>query len=174
MRRVGLIVALGALLGLFGGVVTASPALARGPKWTFLDFGTHFTEPAALCGFKILGTQLVDKVYLKTLKTTDGSTEVLITGAAKIALTNPANGKTITQNVSGPGKIIFNADGSTILLGKGIAPFGLAPADQARFGLPGLFIFAGALTATIAPNGITTTSLTLNGHILVNVCAALS
>ena len=33
VRRVGVIVALGALLGMFGGV-TASPALAaRGPKW---------------------------------------------------------------------------------------------------------------------------------------------
>jgi hypothetical protein len=167
------IVALTALLGLFGGVVTASPALARGPKWTFLDFGKHFTEPAVLCGFKIKGTQLVDKVYLKTLSTADGSTTFLITGSARIALTNPANGKTITQNVSGPLKLIMNADGSTIYLGKGIGPFGLAPADQARLGLPGLFIFAGALTATIAPDG-STTSLTLHGHMVVNVCAALS
>jgi hypothetical protein len=174
MRRAGVIAVLGALLSMFGAVVTASPALARGPQWTYLNFGKHFTEPAALCGFKINGTQPVDKVYLKTLKTTDGSTEVLITGSAEIALTNPANGKTITQNVSGPGKIIFNADGSTVVLGKGIGPWGLAPADQARFGLPGLFIFAGAATATIAPDGITTTSLTLHGHILVNVCAVLS
>jgi len=36
MRRVGVIVALGALLGMLRGVVTASPALARGPKWQFL------------------------------------------------------------------------------------------------------------------------------------------
>ena len=32
MRRLAVIVALGVLLGMFGGVVTASPALARGPK----------------------------------------------------------------------------------------------------------------------------------------------
>jgi hypothetical protein len=32
MRRSGLIAALGALLGLLGGVVTASPALAGVPK----------------------------------------------------------------------------------------------------------------------------------------------
>ena len=36
MRRLGVIVALGALLGMLGGVVTGSPALAgRGPKWVF-------------------------------------------------------------------------------------------------------------------------------------------
>jgi hypothetical protein len=169
------IVALGALLGLFGGVVTASPALAgRGPKWTYLNFGTHFTEPAALCGFTINGTQLVDKVYVKTLKTAGGSTILLFTGSARIRLTNPANGKSVTANTSGPAKLILNADGSSILLGKGIEPFGLAPADQARFGLPGLFIFAGALTAAFAPDGITVTSLTLHGHMLVDVCMALS
>src|SRR5262252_3579181 len=32
MRRIGVIVALGALLGMLGGVVAASPALARGAK----------------------------------------------------------------------------------------------------------------------------------------------
>jgi hypothetical protein len=134
MRRVAVIVALGALLSLFGGVVTASPALARGPKWIFLDFGKHFTEPAVLCGFKINGTQLVDKAYIKTLKTTPASTTFLLTGSARIALTNPANGKTVTQNVSGPVKLIVNADGSSIWRAKGIGPFGLAPADQKRFG----------------------------------------
>ena len=61
MRRAGVIVALTALLGLFGAVVTASPALARGPKWTFLNFGKHFTEPAVICGFTIKGTQLVEQ-----------------------------------------------------------------------------------------------------------------
>src|SRR5262249_55061433 len=98
----------------------------------------------------------------------------LLTGSARIALTNPANGKTITQNVSGPVKFTVNADGSTLWRAKGIGPYALAPADQARFKLSGLPIFAGALTATIAPTGITTTSLPLHGHMVVDVCAALS
>jgi hypothetical protein len=33
---------------------------------------------------------------------------------------------------------------------------------------------AGALTAATAPDGITTTSLTLRGHMVVGACAALS
>jgi hypothetical protein len=36
MRRLGVIVALGALLSMVAGVVTASPALARDPKWQFV------------------------------------------------------------------------------------------------------------------------------------------
>ena len=69
--------ALGALLGLFGGVVTA-PRHSPGPKWTFLDFGKHFTEPAY--GTEIQGTQLVDKVFVKALKTANGSIISLFTG----------------------------------------------------------------------------------------------
>jgi len=45
--------------------------------------------------------------------------------------------------------------------------------DAKRFNLPGMFISAGPLTEQIAPNG-TITSLSLNGHVLVDVCAALS
>jgi hypothetical protein len=44
MRRLGVIVALGALLGMFGGLVTASPALAghRG-RWPSQDTaGPHY------------------------------------------------------------------------------------------------------------------------------------
>jgi hypothetical protein len=42
MGRLRVIVALGALLGMFGRVVTATPALARAPKWQF-NAGEPFT-----------------------------------------------------------------------------------------------------------------------------------
>ena len=51
MRRLGLIVALGALLGTFAGVLTPSPALAgRGHKWEFVPASPPSTLPAAFCG----------------------------------------------------------------------------------------------------------------------------
>jgi len=104
MRRVGVIVALGALLGMLGGMATASPALAAGRAdgWQFVSLPPTFTVPADFCGFDIQGTQLVDKVFAKALKPADGSMILLFTGAAKISLTNPANAKTITANTSGP------------------------------------------------------------------------
>jgi hypothetical protein len=166
------IVALGTLLGMLGGAVTASPALAggRGDGWQFLELPPTFTVPADFCGFEIQGTQLVDKIFVKALKTADGSM-LLFTGAAKISLS--ANGKTITANVSGPVKEIDFPDGSATFLTKGLQPNVLLPADAARFGLPAVFISAGALTASVDANG-NITSLTLNGHVLVDVCAALS
>jgi hypothetical protein len=56
---------------------------------------------------------------------------------------------------------------------KGHNAMVLTPADAARFGLPALFVSAGALTESVAADG-TITSLSLNGHVLVDVCAALS
>jgi hypothetical protein len=173
MRRVGVIVTLGALLGMFGGLVTASPALAagRGDGWQFVPIPRHFTESA--CGTEIQGTQLVDRVFVKALKTANGSMIFLFTGAAKIAFTNPGNGKSITVNTSGPLKEIAFPDGSATFLGKGHQPVNLGPADAARFGLPAFFVSAGALTGTVDANG-NLTSLSLQGHVLVDLCAALS
>jgi hypothetical protein len=44
MRRIGVVVALGALLSMLAGAATAALALAggRGDGWQFLDFGAGF------------------------------------------------------------------------------------------------------------------------------------
>jgi hypothetical protein len=176
MRRFGVIVALGALLSMLAGVATAAPALAvggRGDGWVFQDFGPGFTTTN--CGFLIQATQDVDNVFAKALTAPDGSMILLFTGAAKITFTNPANGKSVSTNVSGPAKIIVSPDGMTTtfeMMGPG--PVDLTPADAARLGLPSpVFVFAGKGTATIDAAG-NITSASLVGHVLVNVCAALS
>jgi hypothetical protein len=172
MRRVAVVVALGALLGMLGGAVTASPALAdgRGDGWQFVSMPPTFTVDPVFCGFEIQGTQLDNKVFVKALRTADGSMAFLSTGTSKISLT--ANGKTITANISGPVKDISFPDGSVTELLKGTSGGTLAPADAARFGLPGVFVSAGALTVTADATGFT--SVSLDGHVLVDVCAALS
>ena len=174
MRRVGMIVALGALLGMLGGAVTASPALAdgRGGGWQVIPLPQTVTTDPVVCGFEIQGTLLAGKEFVKALKAADGSMVSLITGSLKASLTNPANGKTITVNLSGPFKEIDFPDGSVTILGKGHQFTTLTPADQARFGLPGFFVAAGSLTTVGDPDG-NITSMSLDGHVLVDVCAAL-
>ncbi len=172
MRRLGVIVALGALLGMFGGVVTASPALARGPKWQLVSEGP-FTLPSLFCGFKVRVTPQVDKSFSKILKTSDGSMTFLHTGFFSVSFTNLQTGKAITENVSGPVKVTVSPDGSAILAAKGHTGNILEPADAKRFGLPTVSVTAGALTGSVAPDG-SITSLSLRGHVLVDVCAALS
>src|SRR5262245_50557905 len=68
---------------LFGGVVPASPALARGPKWQFLP-AAPFTLPAEFCGFQVQVTPQVNKRFEKLLKASDGSMILLHTGFLKI------------------------------------------------------------------------------------------
>ena len=173
MRRLGVIVAVGAMLGMFAGVVTASPALAgRGPKWEIVEAGP-FTLPANFCGFKIRVTPTVDKEFIKVLKAADGSMTTLITGARKITFTNLGTGKAITANLSAALKMTTHADGSVIVKGTGHAATLLKPADAKRFGLPTVSVPAGNLTESVAADG-TFTSLSLRGHILVDVCTALS
>jgi len=167
------IVALGALLGMFAGVLTASPALAgRGHKWAFLP-AKPFTLPASFCGFKVRVTIPADKEYAKLLKASDGSMTTLVTGTLTVSYTNLSTGKAITENVSGPGKVVSHPDGSVTVRSKGRTGIDLAPADQKRFGLPGVSVTAGALTESVAASG-GITSLSLKGHVLVDVCAALS
>ena len=52
-------------------------------------------------------------------------------------------------------------------------PFILTPANATRFGLPTVSVDAGKLAFSVAANGVIT-SLSLRGHVLVNVCAALT
>src|SRR5262245_8252302 len=166
-------VALGALLSMLGGVAAATPALAggRGDGWELLDLPKTFTVGADVCGFEIQGTQLVNKQFQKEFEAADGSTIFLSTGALKDTLTNPANGKSVTVS-TGPAKFVGHPDGPLTALEKGHQTGILPPADADRFGLPVFFESAGALTATVDANG--NFSVSLHGHVVMDVCAALS
>jgi hypothetical protein len=132
-----------------------------------------FTLPAKFCGFGIQVAPVTNKEHTKVLKTSDGSMTFLTTGALTISYTNLQTGKTITANRSGPGTTTVFADGSAVVAAKGPGGLILSPPDAQRFGLPAVSVLAGALTLTIAPDG-SITSLSLHGHVLVNICAALS
>jgi hypothetical protein len=165
-------VALGALLGVTGAAVTASPALAaRGPKWQPAPREPR-TLSAEYCGFQIRETWPVNKRFSKLLKTAHGSMTFLETGSLRVSLTNLDTGKTITANVSGPSRRTEHPDGSVTFLGRGRGLLLLSPADAERFGLPTAAVVAGAATIQRAPDGIIT-SLSHNGHV-AGVCAALS
>ena len=173
MRRLTAAAALGAILAMCAAALTASPAFAgRGHQWHLVPV-RPFTFDTRYCGFRVHATFPFHQEYAKILKATDGSMTTLTTGALTATFTNLRTGKAITENVSGPGKITANSHGSAPFADKGHTPFFLVPADAARFGLPTVSVTAGALTGSVAADG-SLTSLTLRGHVLVDVCAALS
>jgi hypothetical protein len=173
MRRLGLVLATGALLGMFAAALSASPALAgRGHKWQYVA-AKPMTLPAVYCGFKVRLTFPRDKEYGKLLKTSNGSMISLFTGSFRVTFTNPANGKSITENANSPLKQTSTPT-SIILKNGGHVGLLLTPGDAKRFGLPGISVTAGQVTATIALATGAITSLTLHGHVAVDVCTALS
>jgi hypothetical protein len=173
MRRLGVIMALGALLGMLGPVVTAAPALAggRGDGWELFPF-----EPGTVTGFCPFGVFMdfpVDNAFQKVLTSPPGSTILLLNGSLKMSFTNVDTGKTITENVTGSGKAIVNPDGSLSIRQEGhLGLITLDSADAKRFGLPPLGVIGGVLFEEVAPD-FTYTSVSMQGHLLVDVCAAL-
>ena len=167
--------ALGALLGVLGGVVTACPALAgRGHKWQPPGSAPPFTLPASFCGFKLRVAFPVNKEFTKVLKTADGSMTFLFTGAVTVSYTNLQTGKTITVPENGPGEATIHPDGSITEVHTGRnGPFILTPAHAMQFGLPTVSVTAGRLAFSVNAAG-SITSLSLHGHVLIDVCAALS
>ena len=115
----------------------------------------------------------VNNQYSKLLKTPDGSVATLITGSLRVSFTNPGTGKTITENISGPSKATVSSDGSAVFAMKGVQAFAIEPAQAKQFGIPIVSVTAGALTASVDRDG-TFTSVSLDGHVVVDVCAALS
>jgi hypothetical protein len=172
MKRIAVTVALGALLGLLGGMITASPALARGPKWDYAD-AQPFTLDASFCGFEVGVSFSVDKSYFKVLKTADGSMTFVSNGLVTVTYTNLQTGKAITENEPGPSKPTVFPDGSLTVTAGGHSGIFLTPAEAEQFGLPTVSVTVGGLQESVAPDG-SITSLILNGHVAVDVCAALS
>lgn len=173
MRRLGMIMALSTLLGMVGGLATGTSALAgRGHKWRALEAGP-FTMPAFFCGFKIR-VRPVTKEYMKILKLADGSAISLTTGKFKVSFTNLNTGTTITENASGPAKVtVDDADLSVTEVLAGRALNFLLPGEAQRFGLPPLSVTTGkqVVRANVVGDIF---SLSLQGHLSVDVCAALS
>jgi hypothetical protein len=133
----------------------------------------RFTLPASFCGFRVRVTAPVNKVFFKVLKASDGSMTLLFTGSFHRSYRNLQTGKAITENVPGQAKTTVHPDGSITFRGHGHNELFLSPADATRFGLPTVSLVVGAITLSIAASG-RITSLSLQGHLLVDVCAALS
>ena len=173
MRRLTAAAALGAILAMCAAALTASPAFAgRGHQWHLVPV-RPFTFDTRYCGFRVHATFPVHQEYAKILKATDGSMTTLTTGALTATFTNLRTGTAITENLSGPGKVTTAPDGSATVTEKGHNGLFFLPADAHRFGLPTLAVTTGPVTESVAPNGAIT-SLSRRGHILVDICTALS
>ena len=145
MRRFGVIVALGALLGVFGGLVTAAPALASPPaRGTFSSHEVFVdSEVCAPEGFSVHVVQDEVNTFLATFDRSGGVAFVAVHTDYRAVIT--ANGHTIverdkwmdtfypdgtsrtvgdTVHIQGPaemvqhdaGQLVFDADGNVVAI----------------------------------------------------------
>jgi hypothetical protein len=124
------------------------------------------------CEFDVYFEVFTSRSFITTFFDTDGNpTRMLITGALKGQLTNLSNNKSMDVNVSGPGRVILNEDGTQTWYSGGTWFLGLYPEDAPDF-QPRAFLYSGKMVLEIGGGNIT--SITLAGGHLVDVCAALS
>jgi hypothetical protein len=92
-----------------------------------------------------------------------------------LRFTNPANGKSVTENVNGSGKATINTDWSFSIIQTGHLGFiTLTAAEAAHFGLPPLARIGGVLDEEVDSNGNFTSVTLEGGTIQDDVCATLS
>jgi hypothetical protein len=99
-----------------------------------------------LCQFDVLAQAVVNREYTISFVNNDGLlVKQIVTGASVVTFTNLSNNASITLNISGPGKITYNPDGSATLdiLGR-------------EFGFPGDTTGAGRTVIEISPSGVPT------------------
>jgi hypothetical protein len=145
---------------------------ARGkPTRSPLPSSEPFEVPAGLvCSFGVFVETIVNNQVVKTFPPEpNGDIVQLATGAFVTRLTNTTTGKSITVNISGPGRFTIHPDGSATLEAWGRWNFFFI--DAVNAGTKAI-INSGRVVLSIAPDG-TQTLVSQSGH-EEDVCVLLS
>jgi hypothetical protein len=161
-----------ALAAVIGGSF-AAPASAAGPTRPPAP-ASAFDLPDIFCGFAIHVEFPKNNEYSLIYTDANGVvTHVRTTGAFATTMTNLSNDHSHTFNISGPGDLVPNADGSTTLTGTGTWLFFFAP-GQLGPGTPGSMVtFTGRFVLRTAANGFDEQIVSRSG-IMRDACAALA
>jgi hypothetical protein len=148
------------VIGQARGKPTRSPLLA-GP----------FEVPAGLvCSFGVFGEVIVNNQVVKTFPPEpNGDIVQLATGAFVTRLTNTSTGKSVTVNISGPGRFTIHPDGSATVVESGRWSNFFFDVENAG---TKAFISTGRLVLSFAPDG-SVTLVSQSGH-EEDICALLS
>jgi hypothetical protein len=153
------------------GVLSAAPALADRPHVPLT------ADPVSLpaegfCGdFPVL-IEFPDfnQYIIRQTTAPDGTVTLQITGHAQATVTNQDTDESVSYNISGPGTLVLNPDGS--FSGDLAGPNLLYTTQANSFpGVPAISYTTGHVTFAVNADGLTT-SYTLAGH-RTDVCAVL-
>lgn len=116
MRRAVMLCAVAVLVTL----TSATAATAKAPTREFLPLPDRIVLRNVCPDFRIVADILVNREYGITFTDANGDPIRTITqGSLVVRLTNPENGESIVLNISGPGELVFHADGSSTQTARG-------------------------------------------------------
>jgi hypothetical protein len=148
--------------------LTPAPAAADQPVREGLP-AAPFTLDASICGFAVGVTFSTNKEF----STTFANGKQIITGALVATLTNEQNGRSTTINISGPGSLVPNGDGTTTFTLSGRSLIFLFP-NQVAPGSPGLLIVTSGPVIIQLDGSGNVTSYKITSASVQDMCAALA
>jgi hypothetical protein len=161
-----------AAVGVLAGTAVATPG-GDSPHRVPVN-NVPFDLPATLCGFPIHVGIVADKEYFTHQETlADGTLIQQVNGKVVVSFTNTNTGKTIVENLSGPGVFYTYPDGSFLSDVTGLNASYFGPIGQANTGEPGFVLTSGHLV--VHYSGVTgaADSFALSGK-QTNGCALLA
>jgi hypothetical protein len=180
--------ALAAVLTALAALALTTSALAAGPRErltatpVFLEtddpnvMGEAPTVPGTFCGFPVR-IDFVDFnqfIIRRTVDPVTGATILRITGRARATVTNLANNKSVSFNISGPGTQVINTNGSFSLDLGGPNLLWTAQGNLANFpDVPNISYTTGHVTVSVDASGQTTSYNLAGGSRQTDVCALL-
>jgi hypothetical protein len=173
MKRFGRFVAVpGVLIGL----LWAAPALAADPRIPLTadpvvlpagDYCEDFTVVVTPTDF--------NQYIIRSTTASDGTVTLRIAGRARAIVTNQETGESVSYNISGPGTIVLNPDGSFSGDLAGPNLLWTARANLANFpNVPAISYTKGHVSFEVDPFGQTTSYSLAGGARQTDVCAVLA
>jgi hypothetical protein len=155
------------------GLLWASPAVADDPRDPFPAPEDPFTLEG-YCDFPVLVEfQDVNQYIIHSTTAADGTTTLQITGRARITLTNLSSGESVSYNISGPGTLVINPDGSFSADLAGPNLLWTLP-EFSYPGVPAISYTTGHVTFEVARSGQTTSYSLAGGARQTDVCEVLA
>ena len=142
-------------------LLSAAPVLADGPTITPLPFGPPIFGSVCNSTVPVEIAAYTDNDVAKIFYENGQTVREIVTGALKLTFTNLMSGKSIVENLSGPGFFTFNPDGSQTLVMTGL-----------NAGWIGDLETSGRIVVNISPTGVVTVESPV--HHSTNLCTALS
>ena len=160
------------------GLLSAAPADAQrphppydpGPNPAELPHGDYCDDFTAVVTFTELNQYIV-----RSTTASDGTVTLRIAGRARATVTNQMTGESVSFNISGPGTLVINPDGSFSANLAGPNLLWTARANLANFpNVPTISYTTGHVTFGVDPSGQTTSYSLAGGSRQTNVCTVLA